>query len=437
MSVAAGGSRSGAAAVTGSVADLRLFVFALFFVFGGITSLNDVLIPKLKDLFDLTYAEVMLIQSAFFLAYFLISAPAGAIVQRLGYMRGAAIGLVTMTVGCLLFIPASYSGRFATFLLALFVLAAGITIVQVVANPLICLLGEPRTAHSRLTFAQAFNSLGTTVFPYIGSMLILGSLAKVDEAQLTGAALQAFRAKEAHVVDRTYLGLAIALAAVAAVVWRRRHRLNEGRKQAVSFLLSLDLLRRPRFAFGTLGIFLYVGAEVAIGSLLTNFLMRADTLALPPQAAGERLAFYWGGAMIGRFIGAGLLRWLAPGSVLAGAAVCVIGLLWVAALFTGVASGVSLIAIGLFNSIMFPTIFSLASEGLGDRAAQGSGLICMAIVGGAIVPLVTGAVADASTLRAALFVPMLCYLGIAGFGRYCRLHPERASAESTPAPPII
>jgi FHS family L-fucose permease-like MFS transporter len=342
-------------------------------------------------------------------------------------MRGAAIGLATMTAGCLLFIPASYSGQFLTFLLALFVLAAGITIVQVVANPLICLLGEPRTAHSRLTFAQAFNSLGTTVFPYIGSILILGSLAKVDAAQLSGPALQAYRAKEAHVVAQTYIGLAIALATVAALVWRRRHRLNEGRKQAVSFLLSLDLLRRPRFAFGALSIFLYVGAEVAIGSLLTNFLMRPDTLALPPRAAGERLAFYWGGAMVGRFIGAGLLRRLPPGSVLAGAAACVITLLGIAALSAGVSSGLSLIAVGLFNSIMFPTIFSLASEGLGDRAAQGSGLICMAIVGGAIVPLATGAVADASTLRAALAVPMLCYLGIAAFGRYCRLHPERAT----------
>jgi len=427
MSSAASGSTSATTAAAGSVADLRLFVFGLFFIFGGITSLNDVLIPKLKHLFDLTYAEVMLIQSAFFLAYFLISAPAGALVHRLGYMRSAAIGLITMTVGCLLFIPASYSGLFPTFLLALFVLAAGITVVQVVANPLICLLGEPRTAHSRLTFAQAFNSLGTTIFPYVGSILILGTLAQVDEAQLSGQALEVFRAKEAHVVDRTYVGLAAALATVAALVWRRRHRLNEGRQEGASLLRSLNLLRRPRFAIGALSIFLYVGGEVAIGSLLANYLMQPDTLALAPQAAGERLAFYWGGAMVGRFIGAGLLRRFPPASVLAAAAVCAITLLWVSALSTGVVSGMSLISIGLFNSIMFPTIFSLASEGLGDRAPEGSGLICMAIVGGAIVPLVTGAVADASTLRGALAVPMLCYLGIAVFGRYCRLHPERAS----------
>jgi len=435
MNLAASESASTNTTPAGSIADLRLFVFALFFIFGGITSLNDVLIPKLKHLFDLNYAEVMLIQSAFFLAYFLISAPAGGLVQRLGYMRSAAIGLITMTVGCLLFIPASYSGLFPTFLLALFVLAAGITVVQVVANPLICLLGEPRTAHSRLTFAQAFNSLGTTVFPYVGSILILGSLAQVDEAQLSGQALAAFRAKEAHVVDRTYVGLATALAIVAALVWRRRHRLNEGRKASASFLRSLSLLRRPRFAFGALCIFLYVGGEVAIGSLLTNYLMRPDTLALPPQAAGERLSLYWGGAMVGRFIGAGLLRRFPPGSVLAAAAACAITLLLVSALSTGVASGFSLISIGLFNSIMFPTIFSLASEGLGDRAPEGSGLICMAIVGGAIVPPLTGAVADASSLRGALIVPLLCYLGISAFGRYCRLHPERAAADELVTPP--
>jgi len=201
------------------IPDLRLFVFALFFIFGGITSLNDVLIPKLKELFTLSYAEVMTVQFAFFAAYFIISIPAAAIVKRVGYMRAAVIGLLTMMTGCLLFIPASLSAVFAMFLLALFVLASGITVIQVVTNPLISILGTPDTAHSRLTFAQAFNSLGTTVFPYVGSILILGSLAKVDAAQLTGAALDAFRREETQMVIRTYLGLAVALAVLAALVW--------------------------------------------------------------------------------------------------------------------------------------------------------------------------------------------------------------------------
>ena len=185
--------------------DLRLFVFALFFIFGGITSLNDVLVPKLKDLFTLSYAQVMLVQSSFFGAYFL-SIPAAAIVKRVGYMRAAVIGLITMMAGCLLFVPASLSAVFEVFLLALFVLATGITIVQVVTNPLISLLGQPETAHSRLTFAQAFNSLGTMIFPYVGSILILASLSKVDPATLSGAALSLFRRQETRTVIESYLG---------------------------------------------------------------------------------------------------------------------------------------------------------------------------------------------------------------------------------------
>ena len=217
----AGTAQPGGASATANtqVASLRIFVFALFFTFGGITSLNDVIIPKLKDLFTLSYAQAMLVQSAFFAAYFIVSLPAAAIVQRIGYMRTAVVGLLTMTAGCLLFIPASSSGMFITFLLALFVLAAGITIVQVVANPLISMLGAPATASSRLTFAQAFNSLGTTVFPYVGAILILGSLAHVDQATLSADALAAYRAAESQVVVHTYLGLAIALAIVALLVW--------------------------------------------------------------------------------------------------------------------------------------------------------------------------------------------------------------------------
>jgi MFS transporter, FHS family, L-fucose permease len=225
------------------VASLRVFVFALFFTFGGITSLNDVIIPKLKDLFTLSYAQAMLVQSAFFAAYFIVSLPAAAIVQRIGYMRTAVVGLLTMTAGCLLFIPASSSGMFITFLLALFVLAAGITIVQVVANPLISMLGAPATASSRLTFAQAFNSLGTTVFPYVGAILILGSLAHVDQATLSADALAAYRAAESQVVVHTYLGLAVALAVVALLVWTNRGKLVEHPHPESSMWGAFDLMK--------------------------------------------------------------------------------------------------------------------------------------------------------------------------------------------------
>jgi FHS family L-fucose permease-like MFS transporter len=412
------------------IPDLRLFVFALFFVFGGITSLNDILIPKLKQLFTLSHADAMLVQSAFFAAYLTISIPAAAIVKRIGYMRAAVAGLITMIAGCLLFIPASLSAQFAMFLLALFVLASGITIIQVVTNPLISILGTPRTAHSRLTFAQAFNSLGTTIFPYVGSILILGSLAKTDPATLSGAALDAFRRAETAMVIRTYLGLAAALAILAALVWWRRNRLAETAAPDSNILKAFDLLRIPRFAFGTACIFLYVGAEVAIGSLIVNYLMQGNVLGLGAEAAGEHVPFYWGGALVGRFIGAYALRHVSPGKVLACNAAMVMLLLLVSANTMGAVSGWSLLAIGLFNSIMFPTIFALASEGLGPRTADGSGVICVAIVGGAIVPRITGTAADLMSLKAALIVPAVCYLGILLFGLYAR---RRAAPELLPA----
>jgi FHS family L-fucose permease-like MFS transporter len=399
---------------------LQAFVFALFFAFGGITSLNDVLIPKLKALFTLSYGEVMLVQSAFFAAYFIVSIPAAALVRRIGYMRSASVGLLTMTAGCLLFVPASSKGIFALFLFALFVLAVGITTVQVVANPLISMLGRAATASSRLTFAQAFNSLGTTIFPYVGSMLILGSLATVDPAKLSGEALDAFRGVETQVIVHTYLGLAIALLVLAAVVWLRRKALVEAPAPATPILRAFNLLTRPRFAFGTLCIFLYVGGEVAIGSLIVSYLMQSSVFGVVAEEAGKHVPFYWGGAMVGRFIGAYVLRLFAPGKVLACVAAAVIALLTFSALSSGLASGWALLSIGLFNSIMFPTIFTLASEGLGTRAAEGSGVICMAIVGGAIVPLVTGTAADLWGLKLSLCVPAVCYFGILAFGLFAR-----------------
>ncbi len=403
-----------------SAPNLQVFVFALFFIFGGITSLNDVIIPKLKDLFTLNYFQALLVQSAFFAAYFIFSIPAAAIVRKAGYLRSASIGLLIMTAGCLLFIPASQSGQFVVFLFALFVLAAGITTVQVVANPLISLLGKPATAHSRLTFAQAFNSLGTTIFPIVGSILILGSLAKIDPKTLSGAALDAYRTAETQVVVNTYLVLALALVIVAGVVWTRRKALPNVVEDSGSVLRAFNLLERPRFGFGAACIFLYVGAEVAIGSLIVNYLIQADVFGIAAAAAGTYVGFYWGGAMVGRFIGTVVLRLVSPGKVLAAVAVGSITLILITANTTGQIAGWSLLAIGLMNSIMFPTIFTLASEGLGKRAAEGSGIIAMAIVGGAVIPPLTGLIADASSLRFALLLPALCYGVIAAYGWYAR-----------------
>jgi FHS family L-fucose permease-like MFS transporter len=401
--------------------NLRYFVMALFFIFGGITSLNDVIIPKLKELFTLNYTQAMLVQFCFFTAYLVIGIPGAQLVKKIGYMRGAVAGLLTMMVGCLLFIPASSTATYGLFLFALFVLASGVVVVQVVSNPLISLLGPPKTVHSRLTFAQAFNSLGTTIFPPIGSALILGGLAGVTAAQLSGAALDQYRVNETRTIVHTYIGLAVALAVIAAVVWAFRNKLPGEKHDHSSPLAGFSLLKRPRFGFGALCIFLYVGAEVSIGSLIVNYLIQKDVLGTTAEAAGKMVAFYWGGAMVGRFIGSYFLRILSPGKILAALAAGAIVLILISANSSGDASAYSLLAIGLMNSIMFPTIFSLACEKLGPRAADGSGIINIAIFGGAVVPLLTGFLADQSgSLHFALLLPALCYAIIAAFGVYAR-----------------
>lgn len=399
---------------------LQYFVFGLFFIFGGITSLNDVIIPKLKELFTLSYFEASLVQVWFFVAYAVVGIPGAKLVKKIGYMRGAVAGLVAMIAGCLLFIPASQTAVFGMFLFAYFILATGVVLVQIVANPLISLLGPARTTHSRLTFAQAFNSLGTTVFPYFGSMLILGGLATVTASQLSGIELQQYRQAESQAIVQGYLGLAVAIAIVAAVVWLFRNRLQGEAHEDISVAEGLTLLKRPRFGYGALSIFLYVGAEVAIGSFIVNYLVQAEVLNIPESEAGKLISVYWGGALVGRFIGSGLLRVVSPGLLLASVATGAITLLFVSATSTGEVAGYSLLAVGLMNSIMFPTIFSLACEKLGPRAADGSGIINVAIVGGAVIPALYGALADATSLAFAFILPAACYAIIAGFGIFAR-----------------
>ena len=388
--------------------ELRLFVMALFFIFGGITSLNDVIIPKLKELFTLNYTQAMLVQFCFFTAYLLIGIPGAALVKRVGYMRGAVVGLLTMMAGCLLFLPASRGAAYPLFLFALFVLASGVVVVQVVTNPLISLLGPVQSAPSRLTFAQAFNSLGTVVFPFVGARLILGRLANVSAKDLTGPALDAYRMAETGMVVRTYLGLALALAIVAGVVWMNRNRLKGERHDNGAILKSFELLSQKRFAFGALCIFLYVGAEVAIGSLIVNYLQQKSVLAVTAEVAGTFLPWYWGGALLGRFIGSAVMTRVSPAKVLAFNAMGAIVLVAISASSSG-------------NVAAW-------SEGLGPRAADGSGIINIAIFGGAVVPLLTGGIADVSgTLTASLLVPALCYAVIAMFGIFASRPVETAA----------
>ena len=391
---------------------VALVVF-LFFAWGFATVLIDTLVPKLKGIFSLTYVEVMLTQFSFFLGYFIFSIPSGFILARIGYIRGAVLGLAVMAIGCLLFVPAAALGLFPAFLIALFVMSAGITLLQVVANPFIAELGPESSSHSRLTLAQAFNSLGTTIGPWVGAILILSGGVTIAP-HLAPAALAAARRAEAHSVQLPFVLIAATLIVLAVVFWTMRRAAAPAVSAQTARLSDLWSLRtRPRLMLGTLAIFVYVGAEVSIGSVMTNYLMQPSVLALAAERAGKLVSLYWGGAMVGRFIGAYVLRRLEPGYVLAACAIGAASLATLSSFTTGSLAAYSLIAVGLFNSIMFPTIFTLALEGLGEETPNGSALLCMAIVGGAIVPELTGAVADARGLAFALLVPAVCYLWIA------------------------
>ncbi|UMY15700.1 sugar MFS transporter [Methylobacterium organophilum] len=389
-------------------------MLALFFAWGLATVLVDIVTPKLKSLFSLSYTEATLTQFCFFAAYALVSLPAGAMVARIGYMRGLVTGLLVMATGCLLFAPAARLGLFPMFLLALFVMASGIAILQVAANPLVARLGDPAQASSRLTLAQTFNSLGTTVGPVIGAYTILAQSAA--PAGTDAAALAAARQAEADVVRTPFLVIALGLGALAILFWSLRRRVREEKPASAGRGgLGLDLLRRPRLAFGALAIFLYVGAEVSIGTLMVSYLEQPRVLAATPERAAHLLSFYWGGALTGRIVGAAVLRLVRPGAALCACALTAGLLATLSGLSAGPLAAWTLIAVGLANAIMFPTIFAMAIEGLGARTAQGAGIVCVAIVGGAIVPVITGMLADGFGLAVSLGAPVVCYLCIAAY----------------------
>lgn len=410
-------SMSGPAARPGQQRLLIGLVVLLFFAWGFATVLLDSLVPKLRGVFSLSYTQVMLVQFSFFIGYFFFSIPAGFVLSRIGYIRSAILGLVVMICGCLLFSPAAASGVFAAFLFALFVMAAGITVLQVVANPFIAELGPVESSHSRLTLAQAFNSLATTIGPWVGAILILRGGVTVNAAHLSPQALAAARAAQAHAVQLPFLMIAAGLAVVAILFWfMRRSAAPPVSATMASFAAVWVLRNRPRLLLGAVAIFLYVGAEVSIGSMMTNYIMQPSVLGFTPERAGKLVSFYWGGAMLGRFIGAFVLQRVRPGLALATNAVCACGLAILSAFSVGPVAAWSLIAVGLFNSIMFPTIFTLASENMGEETPNASALLVMAIVGGAIMPELTGAVADHASLAAALAVPAVCYVWILIYG---------------------
>jgi MFS transporter, FHS family, L-fucose permease len=466
-------------------------VTTLFFMWGFLTCLNDILVPHLKSIFELNYAEVMLIQFAFFGAYFVFSIPSAKLIDWIGYQRSMVAGLLTMGLGAFLFVPAASVPSYPLFLGALIVLAAGITCLQVAANPYVTVLGRPETASSRLNLTQAFNSLGTFLAPFFGGLLILSAAAKtIDEIHaMTPQALQAYRLQEAATVKAPYVGLGIALVLLAIAIGSFKLPKIEHAQHKVGEKVQDSIWKHPNLIFGAIAIFVYVGAEVSIGSFLVNYFHEPNIAGLAEKIGASFVAFYWGGAMLGRFIGSNFLAeakakymWLVaalavalillsypignslpagyqPGVpnltwlgwlvfagrplfvlvAIAAAAIAVIAsfnggkvtahtgiLLGVCALATSVLVAISMLStghvamwsiilVGFFNSIMFPSIFTLGVAELGPLTGDGSGLLIMAIVGGAIVPLAQGWIADRIGIHHAFFLPVICYLYILFF----------------------
>ncbi|MGA3226023.1 MAG: sugar MFS transporter [Acidobacteriaceae bacterium] len=397
-------------------------VTTLFFMWGFLTALNDILVPHLKSIFDLNYTRVMLINSAFFGSYFVFAIPSGLVIEKIGYKKTMVVGLLIMAVGALLFVPAANAPSFELFLAALIVLAAGVTALQVAANPYVTVLGPARTASSRLNLTQAFNSLGTTIAPYVGGMLILAAapLSSVDLDKLSASARQAYRLQEASTVKIPYIGIALALTALALAIAMfnlpKIETTREFRPMGETDAAARDLWKQRQLVLGALAIFLYVGAEVSIGSFLINYFTQPNIGNMTVKAAAGLVSLYWFSAMIGRFIGAAGLQKLSTRAVLGTVAVVACLLVVTSILSHGWLAMVTIILVGLFNSVMFPSIFTLGVEGLGPLTAKGSGLMVQAIVGGAIIPVAEGALADHIGIHHAFFLPALCYIYIAYYG---------------------
>jgi MFS transporter, FHS family, L-fucose permease len=466
-------------------------VTTLFFMWGFLTCLNDILVPHLKSIFDLNYAKVMLVQFAFFGAYAVFSIPSAKLIDWIGYQRSMVVGLLTMGLGAFLFVPAASVPSFWLFLGALIVLAAGITCLQVAANPYVTVLGKPETASSRLNLTQAFNSLGTFLAPFFGGLLILSAAAKsIGEIRaMPPDVLQAYRLHEAATVKAPYVGLGIALVVLAIAIGLFKLPKIEHAQHKVGEKVQDSIWKHPNLVFGAIAIFVYVGAEVSIGSFLVNYFHEPNIAGLAEKVAASFVAFYWGGAMLGRFIGSNFLggakakyMWLVaalsvalsllsypignslpagyePGVpnltwlgwlvfagrplfilvAIAAAAIALVAtlnggkatahtglLLGICALATSVLVAISMLAsghlamwsiilVGFFNSIMFPSIFTLGVAELGPLTGDGSGVMIMAIVGGAIIPLLQGWIADRIGIHHAFFLPVICYLYILFF----------------------
>ncbi len=408
-----------------------LLLTTLFFLWGFITVLVDSLIPRLRELFTLSYFQAGMVQFAFFGAYFLLSIPASYILSRIGYKKGIILGLVTMALGCLLFYPAASYREFGIFMLAYFILAGGMTILQVAANPYVAVLGSEKGASSRLNLSQAFNSLGTAIAPAIGALFILSDKIKSSDeiAELSISAKEIYLANEAAAVQNPFLGLAIFIILIAGVfLFAKLPKLISETSTGTYW----EALKQKNLMQGVLGILFYVGAEVAIGSYLVNYFLDMNLVEVIKEngfmksiaegflnsnlaendtkaIVGVFVTFYWSGAMVGRFIGSYLTKIIKPGKVLGIFSTLAIALILLSIGTTGLLSMWSILAVGLFNSIMFPTIFTLAIDGIGELKPKASGLLCTAIVGGALIPPLYGYFTDIIGFKAAFIIIIICY----------------------------
>ena len=418
-----------------------ILLTTLFFLWGFITVLVDSLIPRLRELFTLTYAQAVLVQFAFFGAYFLLSIPASYILSKIGYKKGIILGLLTMATGCLLFYPAASYRVFGIFMLAYFILAGGMTILQVAANPFVAVLGSEDGASSRLNLSQAFNSLGTAIAPAVGALFILSDTIKTEDeiAALTESAKETYLASEASAVQMPFLGLALFIGLIAVIFLFAKLPKMISETSTGSYT---EAFQNKNLMLGVLGIFFYVGAEVSIGSFLVNYFLDMNMVPLIRESSilmnmaetvatvffksldgaddkallGIFVIFYWSGAMIGRFVGSYLTRIMKPGKVLGVFATMAILLIILSITTTGLISMWSILAVGLFNSIMFPTIFTLSIDGIGELKPKGSGLLCTAIAGGAIIPFICGSLIDLLGFKIAFLLITLCYTYILWFG---------------------
>jgi FHS family L-fucose permease-like MFS transporter len=386
-------------------------VTTLFFMWGFLTALNDTLIPHLKQIFDLNYTKSQLINLAFFGSYFIFAQPAAKLIEAIGYKRTMVVGLGVMAVGVFLFLPAASVPSYLFFLAAQIILAAGVTALQVAANPYVTVLGPAQTASSRLNLTQAFNSLGTTIAPYFGSVLILSGAAGVANMS---------RQQQAASVKMPYAGIGIALVllaiAIALVHLPRIQTTQEFRTTGSAENPVGSIWEHHHVWLGAIAIFLYVGAEVAIGSFAVNYMGSHDLGSIPATIASKLVAFYWGGAMVGRFIGVGVLRRVPTGAAVGVCAIVTSVLVVTSMLTNGHVAVVTILLVGLFNSIMFPSIFTLGTAHMGPLTGKASGLLVQAIVGGAIIPVVQGVIADRIGIHHCFILPFLCYLFVVYYG---------------------